>query len=185
MQTLIDVLLHGNQLKRTARTGWVQRGVPDAEDVAAHSYGVAFTTLILTQVVGGVEVGKALTMALLHDLPEGLTSDIPPRTWRLLPAGSKIEAEQGAMQSILGAGDSSHELMVLWQEYQTAETVEAQLVHDADKIDLFLQALVYEEQTGNQYLQEFWDNPADFHFPETQALYEALRRQRAKSQHNP
>ncbi|MCZ7670255.1 MAG: hypothetical protein M5U34_25360 [Chloroflexi bacterium] len=40
---VLKLLLHGNQLKRTPRTGWVQRGVPNAENVAAHS--VAWCTL--------------------------------------------------------------------------------------------------------------------------------------------
>lgn len=50
---VLKTLLHGNQLKRTARTGWVQRGVPNAENVAAHSYGVVFTTLVLAQTAEG------------------------------------------------------------------------------------------------------------------------------------
>ena len=37
---MLELLLHGNQLKRTARTGWVQRGVPLPENVAAHTFGV-------------------------------------------------------------------------------------------------------------------------------------------------
>ncbi len=44
---LIQIFEQGNQLKNTVRTGWVQRGVPEAESVAAHSYGVTFITLIL------------------------------------------------------------------------------------------------------------------------------------------
>ena len=35
-EKLLKVLYHANQLKRTARTGWVQRGVLDPENVAAH-----------------------------------------------------------------------------------------------------------------------------------------------------
>ena len=46
---VLNTLLHGNQLKRTARTGWVQRGVPNAENVAAHSFGVVFVALVLAQ----------------------------------------------------------------------------------------------------------------------------------------
>ena len=42
---VLNTLLHGNQLKRTARTGWAQRGVPNAENVAAHSFGVVFVAL--------------------------------------------------------------------------------------------------------------------------------------------
>ena len=47
---VLNTFLHGNQLKRTARTGWAQRGVPNAENVAAHSFGVVFVALVLAQV---------------------------------------------------------------------------------------------------------------------------------------
>lgn len=33
-ENVLAFLLAGNQLKRTARTGWVQRGVAQAENVA-------------------------------------------------------------------------------------------------------------------------------------------------------
>ncbi len=175
-QKILDILLAANQLKRTARTGWMQRGIPDAENVAAHSYGVAFTALILARLVDfPSDLGKVLTMALLHDLAEALTSDIPRPAWRFLPEGSKIKAERGAMERILDQAIFAPELMDFWEELHAAETTEARLVLDADKLDLYLQALVYTEQSGNKHLREFWDLPAEFHFPVTEALYLILR----------
>ncbi len=61
------------------------------------------------------------------------------------------------------------------------ETAEAQLVHDADRLDLYVQAHVYEVQTGNRQLEEFWAVAHRFHFPQAQALYDELRRRRAPS----
>jgi putative hydrolase of HD superfamily len=176
---LLSVLLHGNQLKRTARTGWTQRGVPNPENVAAHSYGVAFAALLLTPLVGQtLDSAKVLTMALLHDLAEGLTTDIPTPAWRYLPPDIKSDVERGAMQEILGEGLATAALMIAWEELHENETAEARLVHDADKIDLYLQAFIYEEQTGNRHLQEFWAVPYRFYFPEAQAIYDALRQKR-------
>lgn len=180
VNSIITILLHGNQLKRTARTGWVQRGVPDPEDVAAHSYGVAFATLILAQLVPeSVDLGRALSMAILHDLPEGLTTDIPSPAWRLLPRGIKQEMERAAMDEIMGESQFEPTLMAWWEELYQNESTEARLVHDADKIDLFVQALVYEEQSGNTHLQEFWDGPPRFHFEASRIVYNALRQRRA------
>ncbi len=179
---ILNILLQGNQLKRTLRTGWAQRGIVAAEDVAAHTYGVTFTTLILAKkIVGEVDLEKALTMALLHDLPESLTSDIPAPAWRFLPAGSKDKIERKAMATILASDHGGSDLMVIWEEYQKGGSAEARLVHDADKIDLYLQAFVYEEQTNNQHLQEFWLNPAEFHFPAAQAIYDSLKARRSRS----
>lgn len=175
-EEILTILLHGNQLKRTARTGWIQRGVPEAENVAAHSFGVAFAALLLVQLIEEpLDVGRVLTMALLHDLPEGLTTDIPTPAWRYLPTGIKTEVERGAMQEILGENIPMTDLMAAWEELHENETAEARLVHDADKIDMFLQALVYEEQTANQHLREFWTVPFRFHFAEAQAIYDGLR----------
>lgn len=176
---IINMLLHGNQLKRTARTGWVQRGVPDSENVAAHSYGVAYATLLLAHLVEEpVDLGKALALALLHDLPEGLTTDIPAPAWRYLPAGSKAEAEHRALDDVVGDAPFAPHFRAWWEELSLDESVEARLVHDADRVDLFLQAFVYEEQTGNAHLQEFWDVAYAFHFPAAQAIYDALRAKR-------
>lgn len=181
-EELITILLHANQLKRTARTGWAQRGVPDAENVAAHTYGVAFAALLLVQVIEEpLDLGRVLSMAILHDLPEGLTTDIPTPAWRYLPPGIKTDVERSAMQEILGTADPTQKLLAYWEALHTSEglhaseTAEAHLVHDADKLDMFLQALVYEEQTGNKHLAEFWTVPHRFHYPEVQAVYDQLR----------
>ena len=154
----------------------MQRGVPNAENVAAHSYGVAFAALLLVQLIEEpLDSAKVLTMALLHDLPEGLTTDIPTPAWRYLPPGIKMDVERGAMQEILGTAEPTKMLMAAWEELHDDQTAEARLVHDADKLDMFLQALVYEEQTANKHLHEFWTNPYNFHFPEVQAIYDKLR----------
>ena len=172
---VINLLRHGNQLKQAARTGWVQRGVPEAENVAAHSYGVVFAALVLAQLIDEpVDLGQVLAMAALHDLPEGLTTDIPTPAWRFLPPNVKTAVERGAMGEILDDVPFAPQMMALWEELHEGETAVARLVHDADKIDMFLQAIIYEEQTGNRHLAEFWTKPYTFHFPQAQAIYERL-----------
>jgi putative hydrolase of HD superfamily len=172
---MLQLLVHGNQLKRTVRSGWIQRGIADAEDVAAHSYGVAFTALVLAQTVpNSLNLEKVLIMALLHDLPEGLTTDIPTTAWRLFPRGIKTEVERGAMNEILGDLTFSAVFMAYWEELNQKETREALLVHDADKLDMYLQALIHERQRGNRQLAEFWKTPFDFFFPEAQQLFDEL-----------
>jgi len=177
--SVLETLLHGNQLKRTARTGWVQRGVANAENVAAHTYGVSFATLILAPTLEEpIELGKALSMAILHDLAEGLTTDIPSPAWRFLPENSKDAAERSAMNEIVDDLDQATGMLEIWEEFREGVTAEARLVHDADKIDLYLQALVYEQQTGNEHLQEFWIKEPALYFGQSRALYEAMRERR-------
>jgi putative hydrolase of HD superfamily len=174
---VLQLLIHGNQLKRSVRSGWMQRGIANAEDVAAHSYGVAFAALVLVQTVAcPLNLEKVLIMALLHDLPEGVTTDIPTPVWRHLPQGIKTEVERGAMSEILGETLFAPVLMKYWEELHQKETPEALLVHDADKLDMYLQAFMYEQQTGNRHLAEFWVTKQKFFFPEAQRIYDELVR---------
>lgn len=177
---LLNLLLHGNQLKRTTRTGWAQRGVVFPENVAAHSYGVVFAALVLAELVDeALDLAVVLAMAALHDLPEGLTTDIPPAAWRFLPSGSKASAEQQAIEQIIGDAPVGPRWIAWWDQLRRNETAEAKLVHDADKLDQFLQAFMYELQTGNCQLDEFWLNPHRFHFASAQSVYDELCRKRA------
>ena len=75
---LLDEMI---RLKAVPRTGWLLRGVRDVESVADHSFGVAFIAMLLAdraQAAGlEVSVEKVLRMALLHDLTEARTGDLP------------------------------------------------------------------------------------------------------------
>lgn len=178
---ILEVLLYANQLKRTARTGWAQRGVPNPEDVAAHSYGVIFATLLLSELVAeSIDLERALALAVLHDLPEALTTDIPSPAWRLLPAGLKAEVERAAVETIVGNAGFASRWLSWHEELEQNASAEARLVHDADKIDMFVQALVYEQQTGNEHLEVFWEVAHAFHYPQAQAVYDELRARRKK-----
>lgn len=182
----LSLLLAGNQLKRTARTGWFMRGIQNGEDVAAHTFGVAWTALLLANQIQAEEhqsfdMGRLLSMALLHDIPEGKTTDIPSPAWRLLPEGSKKTVEQGVMEQIVSGSDQADRLMALWKEASQKETAEAKLVHDADKLDMYLQAWQYEQQLGNRQLGEFWETEHQFHFSQSQAIYAEILANRHKS----
>ena len=177
---LIELFLAGNQLKRTLRTGWVMRGVPNPEDVAAHSYGVSWIALTLAKPVQestGIQfdIGRLLAMALIHDVPEGKTMDIPTPAWRILPKGVKPDIERGVMQQIVEGNLQSNYLMDMWEEMNARESAESKLVHDADKLDMYLQAWQYEKQFGNQSLAEFWESVHQFNFDLSQQLYSEIR----------
>lgn len=177
--SIIDLFFHGAQLKRTPRTGWTLRGVVDPESVAAHSFGVGFVSLILAQTIdSSFDLGKLLAMAALHDLPEGLTTDIPAPASRLMPPGSKLQMERKAMAVILDEVSFGPDWMTLWEELHARETAESRLVQDADKLEMYVQAIAYEESSGNRRLSEFWKGSPHFHFPEARTLYEALRSRR-------
>ncbi len=173
----LDFLLLANRLKNTPRTGWAVRGVADFESVADHSFGVALTALTLSELVPQeLDREKILTMAILHDLAESITGDLSLGGSRLLPKGTKAEAEVRAMDELLGGLDFADRWCGVWQEFENLENDEARIVRDADRVDLLTQALVYERNTGTVNLEEFWEfAPVEsFYFAESRALIEGL-----------
>ena len=99
---IIRLLEEIHPLDRIPRAGYVLRGVPEPESVAAHSHFVALLTLLVCDAYPGqFDRDKALTMAIMHDLAEARLMDIP------MPAGdaylkeAKREAEQAIFEGLL------------------------------------------------------------------------------------
>jgi len=173
----LQLILDAHVLKRVPRTGWVLRGVADAESVADHSYGVALISLVLSELVDQpLDKAKLLTIALLHDLSESVTGDIPSPAGVHFAPGAKREAEARVLQTLLCHFPSADRWQAWWQEYETGASAEGRLVRDADRLDMLVQAHVYERTTGNRCLDEFWSGvEADtFEFAPARALFEAL-----------
>ena len=182
--TALQLLFDAHRLKRIQRIGWAMRGVPDVESVADHSFGVAFISLILAEMVNQpLDRAKLLTIALLHDLPESIVSDLPtPATAYFSPA-AKRQAEMEVLNELLRRLPCAEHWRSWWQEFEDRTSVEGRLVYDADRLDMLIQAHVYEQTTGNRWLEEFWPSPEDspFEFSAAQALYEELRLLRQRS----
>jgi len=138
------------------------RGVRDVESVAAHSFGVAFIAMMLADRArargGQVDVERVLRMALLHDLTEARTGDLPSTIKRYFEASTlKAADEQVAREMLAGLGMLGESYLELWLDYERRGSLEARLVKAADKLDLLLQAYEY-EKGGARHLQEFWEN---------------------------
>jgi len=162
------------------------RGVPEFESVAEHSQGVALITLMLCELVGEpLDRAKALSMAVLHDLPESVTGDLSLGASSLLPTGAKAHAEQQALAGLLENVAFAPSWQGTWQEFEAHDCPEARLVRDADRLDLLTQALVYERTTGTVELDEFWRfaPPESFSLPISREVARALaaRRPRARN----
>jgi putative hydrolase of HD superfamily len=180
----VQLLLDAHRLKRTPRTGWVMRGVINAESVADHSFGVAFISLILAEMVDQpTDKTKLLTIALLHDLPESVISDLPTPAVVHFPPGAKREAEREALNELLCRLSCAEQWCSWWQEFGDGTSIEGRLVRDADRLDMLIQAHIYEQTTGNRWLEEFWprSDTLPFEFAASQALYEQLRALRQRS----
>ncbi|RZN60996.1 HD domain-containing protein [Methanonatronarchaeum sp. AMET6-2] len=142
MDVDVDLLKKILKLKDLDRSGWILRGIDNPESVAGHSWGVAVLSLIFH---GELDRDRCVKMALVHDLVEVETGDIPRKE---LEGSEEIkeknEKELQALKSF--SGDLDEDLIGLMEEYTEMESDEALFVKDMDLIDMCLQALVYEEK---------------------------------------
>lgn len=184
MNELAELLLEIVTLKRMPRTGWVMRGVPHVESVADHSYGVVFVTLALVDALQDEEldVEKVLVMALLHDLAEVRVTDLPVSAMHLVPPKVKRQAELSAITELLAPLPSGERWKTLWEELDDGTSPEGCLVRDADKLEMMIQCLRY-EQAGSRGLDEYWQamDRRDWHYALSAELYARLKEMRAQS----
>ena len=146
-------LLEALQLKEVTRAGWVRVGVQAPESVAAHSWGVAWLVLALCPPM--LDRGRALAIAVLHDLAEVRVGDLTPSDG--VPKGDKARMEAEAMSGLLSGLAGASEFEALWREYEDGSTPEGRLVKACDKLDMALQAARYEATQGLE-LSEFLDS---------------------------
>lgn len=181
MRKLIDTLVEAERLKRLDRTGWTLRGLPTAtETVAAHSYGVAVTAMMLADELLGrgikVDSEKVLRMAILHDLSEARLGDMPKVAKHYFIPGAIHDAERAVFADIVENCNQSRQYCDIFDEYEARQTLESRLVKVADVIDLLVEALSL-EKAGAKGLDEFWDatRHRSFEFePEVQLIVEEL-----------
>ena len=177
-RTLLDLFLEVQMLDRIPRAGYVLRGVAEPESVTEHVWHVLFLVWTLGPRIDGIDVGKAVEIALVHDLAELRIGDLPRTSSHYFPEGAKKAAEAAAMADVL-APLPPH-VLALYDEYQQGTSPEARLVKACDKLQLMLKVAVY-ERWGTGALAEFWDNPDNFPdggFPAVRELFEELRARR-------
>jgi putative hydrolase of HD superfamily len=164
MSALLFLRIAG-QLKRVQRAGWIRAGVGNGhgapvESVADHSWRVALMTLAVSS-EAGVDVGRALRMALLHDVQEALVGDIMPPQHSGVSEADKHAKELAAVEelrALLGADNAlGAELVELWNEYEEGTSATARFVKDLDKAEMLLQADTYERNQDGLSLQDFYD----------------------------
>jgi len=175
---LLRFLHLAGKLKSTPRAGWALRGISRPESVADHSHRVALLALVLApRAEPRLDVTRCVALGLVHDLAEALVGDITP--YDGVDAGEKRRREEDAMRQLAGLGGDDS-LLVLWREYDAAQSPEARFVKELDKLETVLQAAEYEQDgtAAPGALGEFWHSAgARIASPGLRALLDALRRE--------
>lgn len=147
-------------LDRIARAGYVLRGVPEPETVAAHSHFVSLMVLLYVDEYPDEFNGrKALAMALIHDLAEARLMDIPMPSADAHLGEAKGRAEHAITEQLFAGFHPYY--AAYHRELQEARTPEARLVRGLDKAQMMIKILMYERE-GKGRLKEFWFNPKNF-----------------------
>jgi putative hydrolase of HD superfamily len=181
-RSLLDLFLEAQTLDRVPRSGYVLRGVAEPESVTEHTWHVLFLVWALGTRIEGLDIARAVEIALVHDLAELRIGDLPRTSSHYFPEGAKRTAEAAAMADVLAP--LAERALPLYEEYQQGKTAEARLVKACDKLQLMLKVAVY-ERWGTGALAEFWDNPDNFPdggFPAVKELFEELREKRNQEQ---
>ncbi len=159
---MLSILVELQRLKNLDRTGWSLRGLaPRTESVAAHSFGVAVTAMMLADQlsVQGIEVdtSRVLRIALLHDWAEARIGDMPRTATQYFGSETRKKAELAAFEDIVEESGALKAIYRgLYEDYEKRSSLEARLVKAADVIDLLIQVLAL-ERAGTKGLDEFWD----------------------------
>ena len=139
---LFDLLLELQALDRLPRTGYAMRGMVDSESLSEHSFHITFLAWALAQELPELDRLRVLELALVHDLPEVRTGDLPRTANQYLPVGAKAAAELAVARQLLAPlGERSVELLA---EYQAGETAEARFVSVCDKLQLLIKVAAYQ-----------------------------------------
>jgi len=126
------------------------------ESVADHSWRLALLILLFkNKLPNKFDVEKALTMAIIHDLPEIFAGDASPMgkegTGKDTHAFNKTEkkkrsvSEKKAAKTIFNLlpDKEYNRLYKLWLDYEKQESIESKIVKGLDRLECMLQVFQY------------------------------------------
>ena len=172
-EALLRLAQFASKLKSVPRTGWLDRGVPplQVESVADHSLGVALLAwgCALQRRAEGeaIDPKRVLMLAILHDLAEAKTGDVPPYDPAAIPGAhepaarrafletrhrrdpdrdaAKRREEDAAVRELLDTLPvaTRSALEEVWDDLRQGTSNEARFVKQVDRLETFLQSRRY------------------------------------------
>jgi putative hydrolase of HD superfamily len=150
MERIANFLFEAGMLKRTPRTGFQFLG-SGAESVAEHVFRTVYIGYALGRLAGNADTDRIVKMCLFHDLPEARTGDLNYVNKKY------VKADEGkAVRDLTETLAFGSEIKELIFEFLEEESLEAQLAHDADQLELILALKEYKD-IGNRYADEWLD----------------------------
>lgn len=134
-KTRVAFIEAAEALKDTMRSGFTAQG--RSEDTASHTWRLCLWLVVFADRLEGVDLAHALRMAVIHDLGEAISGDIPATE----QVGPKAAEERADFASLLSGlpDEQQADLLALWDEYETGESPAAVAVKGFDKLETILQ----------------------------------------------
>jgi len=155
---ILDFFKTAANLKKISRQGWIDKlSLKNPESVADHSYSMAVISMVISD-LENYNSEKIIKMVLLHDLAESKIGDYTPEQ---LSNEKKNKLENNAFNEIIKNLPDLIKLQYLqiWQEYQENTSLESKLVHQIDKLEMVLQAKIYEKDGhSKEKLESFFES---------------------------
>ncbi len=142
IDSMLDFLVLADRFKSVERRAYVADG-SRRENSAEHSWHMALCGLLLAEDIGfEVDLGRALSMILVHDLVEIYAGDA--FAYDAKARAEAVEKEEQAARRLFGSlpPDLGRRLEQLWREFEAHETPEARLAYACDRLQGFLQVYI-------------------------------------------
>ncbi|MDJ0693521.1 HD domain-containing protein [Mastigocoleus sp. MO_188.B34] len=171
---IIEAYFEFNHLKQLYRQGWLQHGIEPkyCESVAEHSFCVALLGLLLADQYPELDVNKVVRMALIHDLGEIYAGDFTPKD--KIDKNHKFELEKKSVLQVFNKLPNGWKWINLWEEYEQGISAEANFVQQLDRLEMLLQASIYEQQRQVDLSDFFASTGWDVFSPELQSIFQFL-----------
>ena len=131
----IELMHLAERLKDTPRHSWTSQG--RRESVAEHSWRLALMAVFLKDDFPEADWEKVLTMAVLHDMGECFTGDIPAFEKTDEDRRTEYERLRAWCASLPQPYDS--QTASLFQEMEELKTLESRIVKALDKMEAMIQ----------------------------------------------
>lgn len=166
ISNLADFIFEVGMLRKTPRSGYQFLG-SGSENIAEHSFRTAILGYALAKRAGANPEHTAM-MCLFHDLHEARTGD-----FNYINALYNTSDDRRALEDATRNTGMETVVLPLWDELEERESLESQLAHDADQLDLFFN-LLQEKALGNVYAEEWLSScRARLHSEEAKKLAES------------
>ena len=176
---IIELYFEIAQLKNLYRQGWLERGISEkeCETVADHTFSMALLAYCTAEEYRkDLDALHVMRLVMFHELGEIYAGDITPGD--NISSEEKHQRELAGIQQVLSNFPNAQKYIEYWEEYENRETPEAQFVYQIDKLEMVLQAFVY-EKSGQEDLDEFFVSvKKHMHDPEIKKIYNDLIRLR-------